>query len=110
MAGKQHVMSKQPRTDFFWSEEREPHLERRREILKAHPEVKKLFGKNPYLPFSTISMVIVQVVVAFFIHKVFLLGIGWGIVAFIAATYFIGASIAHALFLAIHEITQRFSL
>lgn len=90
--------------DFYWVEYREPHLERRREILKNHPEVKQLFGKNPYLPWSTIIMVIVQVAVALNIHYVMDYKFGW--LYFILISYFVGATIAHALFLAIHEITH----
>lgn len=33
-----------PRDDFFWDDQIEPHATRRRQIQKAHPEVKKLFG------------------------------------------------------------------
>ncbi|MCD8528573.1 MAG: hypothetical protein LRY27_00985, partial [Chitinophagales bacterium] len=85
------------RTDFYWVEEREPHLDRRREILKAHPEVKQLFGKNPYLPWSTLIMVAMQVFIALNIHKVVVLPFGW--LYFILISYFVGATIAHALFL-----------
>lgn len=90
--------------DFYWVEWREPHLDRRREILKKHPEVKQLFGKNPYLPWSTALMVIIQVAVALNIHYVVDLKFGW--LYFILLSYFVGATISHALFLAIHEITH----
>ena len=92
------------RKDFYWVEEREPHLQRRREILKKHPEVKKLFGKNPYLPWSSVIMVIIQVAVGLNIHRVMELEYGW--VYFVLLAYFVGATLSHALFLAIHEITH----
>lgn len=90
--------------DFYWVDEREPHLQRRRDILKAHPEVKTLFGKNPYLPYSTIIMVIVQVAVGLNIHRIMDLPFAW--LYFILLAFFVGATISHALFLAIHEITH----
>ena len=98
---------KTPRTDFHWTDTEEPHLARRLAILKAHPEVKKLFGKNPFLPWSTLIMVIVQVAVALYIGEAMaFLGLGWGIPVFIVTAFFVGATISHALFLAVHEITH----
>lgn len=92
------------RKDYYWVEEREPHLDRRREILKSHPEVKTLFGKNPYLPWSTVIMVIIQVAVAINIQKIMDLPFAW--LYFILLAFFVGATISHALFLAVHEITH----
>lgn len=101
-------MSTRAENDYYWSEEKEPHVSRRREILKDHPEIKELFGPNPRLKYSSIFWVIVTVAVSFNIHRIFLLEISsfaqWSL--FIAVTYLIGATIAHAMFLAVHEITH----
>ena len=97
----------QMKEDFYWTDEREPHYERRKEILRKHPEVKQLFTKNPYLPYSTAILVALQVAAALFIHQVFALGAGWGTVVFIVTAYVVGATASHALFLAIHEITHN---
>lgn len=98
--------STKKKDDFYWVDTNEPHLERRMSILKAHPEVKELFGKNPYLPWSTVFLVALQLTTAFFIGNAFTLGLGWGILIFVLAAYFIGATCSHALFLAVHEITH----
>lgn len=94
--------------DYYWSEEKEPHVLRRREILKAHPEIKNLFGTNPMLAVTSTFWVAIQVIIALNIHLVFQQGwsswMEWSI--FLAITYFIGATITHGLFLAVHEITH----
>lgn len=98
-------MSETAKKDFYWSKEREPHLLRRKEILKKHPEVRNLIGPDIKLAFTTIFLVIFQLASAFFIHK--LLELPFGILYFILAAYFIGATVTHSLFLAIHEITHN---
>lgn len=101
-------MTKLPNQEFHWVETAEPHMARRKEILKKHPEVKKLFGVNPKMKFYAFSLVAVQLATAFFIHQVFELGIGlWAWALFLGITYLIGATVAQALFLAIHEITHN---
>tara|TARA_B110000037_G_scaffold199269_1_gene238909 strand:+ start:281 stop:1273 length:993 start_codon:yes stop_codon:yes gene_type:complete len=104
-------MSTIKKDDYYWSDEKEPHVLRRREILKAHPEIKELFGTNPMLAVSSTFWVAVQVFIALNIHRLFdptFLGLetwqAW--LAFVGITYIIGGTIAHALFLAVHEITH----
>lgn len=89
----------EPRKDFYWVEDREPHFQRRKDILQQHPEVTKLFGIDPNLKYWTVGMVIVQLTIALFAHR-----LHW--LPFLLITYFVGATIAQALFLAIHEITH----
>jgi sphingolipid delta-4 desaturase len=88
-----------PRTDFYWVNDREPHFQRRKEILQKHPEVTKLFGIDSNLKYWTVGIVIVQMTIAFYAHQ-----LHW--VPFLLISYFVGATIAQALFLAIHEITH----
>ncbi len=87
------------RTDYYWAEDREPHFQRRKDILKSHPAVTKLFGANPKLKYVTVALVVAQLTIAMFIHN-----LPWW--AFLLVTFVVGATLAQALFLAIHEITH----
>ncbi|MGB0347664.1 MAG: fatty acid desaturase, partial [Balneolaceae bacterium] len=78
----------------------DPHVERRRSILNAHPEVKKLFGRNP-ATFGWISLfVLIQVGVAYLLRNESL----WLV---IVIAYLFGAFINHALFCLKHECTHN---
>ena len=102
-------MDAQIRDDFYWSDQKEPHFNRRKQILKAHPEIKKLYGISTRMKYTTLLWVIIQVVIALNISKLFVYIenpiYAW--IAFLLVTYFVGATIAQALFLVIHEITHN---
>ncbi|MEY3052549.1 MAG: hypothetical protein RLY31_2334 [Bacteroidota bacterium] len=85
--------------DYHWVDDREPHFLRRKEILRKYPEVTRLFGVNPRLKYWTVALVAAQLAIALFIGE-----LHW--FPYVLVSYFIGATIAHALFLAIHEITH----
>lgn len=84
---------------FTWDQNKEPHHERRKLILKENPEVKTLFGTDPWLKYKTLFLVVVQI-----ITPIYLLPENIWLAALIL--FFIGATISHILFLAIHEITH----
>lgn len=73
-------------------------------MMRKYPQIKELFGKNPYLPWATVGLVLLQIVVAANIYRV--ADMAWGALWFVLITFFVGATAAHALFLAIHEITH----
>ena len=102
-------MSTTTRDDFYWSDQKEPHISRRKAILKAHPEIAKLYGISTRMKYTTTFWVIVQVAIALNISKLFdyIEKPAYAWIAFVIITYFIGATIAQASFLVIHEITHN---
>ena len=90
----------QQKNDFVYSEVSEPHRIRTKDILKVHPDIRKLIGKNPNTIFAIIGLVGLQVALAWFTSAQ-----SWWIV-FIAA-YLIGAFADHALFVMIHECAHK---
>jgi len=88
------------RTDFFYSETAEPHRARTRQILKQHPDVRKLIGKNPLTIFAIIGLVGFQIVAAWWLADK-----SWWFV--FAGAYLLGAFADHSLFVMIHECAHR---
>jgi sphingolipid delta-4 desaturase len=88
------------RNDFIYSNTSEPHRIRTRQILKQHPEVRQLIGKNPKTFAFILFLVAFQVAGAWFLAD----KPWWAI--FVAA-YFVGAFVDHALFVMIHECAHR---
>jgi sphingolipid 4-desaturase/C4-monooxygenase len=90
----------QKRNDFYWSDVSHPHNIRRREILKKHPEVRNLTGPDIRLAIVTVLLVAIQLVSAYFASEFNF----WLVLLY---SYIVGATVNHALFLAIHEITHN---
>ncbi len=88
------------RKDFVHVETPEPHRGRTREMLKQHPELRGLIGKNPYSFMAIIGIVALQVLVAYLLS-----GQSWWWV--FGAAYLIGAFADHALFVLIHECAHK---
>ena len=86
--------------DFQYSDQPEPHKQRTRDILKAHPEVREFIGRNPLSAMIVVSVVLLQLVVAFLLKEQ-----SWWL-AMIAA-FVIGAFADHNLFVLIHEATHN---
>ncbi|SFD56973.1 fatty acid desaturase [Spirosoma endophyticum] len=88
-------------TDFVHSNASEPHRIRTRQILKSHPEIKKLIGqKNPTTFWVILGCVILMTGLAYLVRDQ-----SWWIV--VAAAWFIGAFPAHTLFVCIHEAAHN---
>jgi len=88
------------RDDYYWSYTDEPHATRRREILAKYPKVKTLFGHDTRTKYIVFWWVSSQVLMSYLLRNY-----SWGMIALAAYTY--GAIAAHALFLAMHEISHN---
>lgn len=90
----------QPLTDFHYSTGPEPHRIRTKMILKEHPEVRKLIGKNSKTFWVIFGIVSLQVLLAYVLRDK-----PWWIMLIVA--YVIGAFANHALFVMIHECAHN---
>lgn len=88
------------RTDFVYSLDPEPHRIRTRQILKQHPEMRKLIGKNKFTIFAILGLVLFQVLLAWLVRDS-----SWWIV--VGAAYLLGAFADHSLFVMIHECAHH---
>ena len=82
--------------DFYYSDQPNIHLKRKKEIVEKYPEVKELMGPNPYSFFYIVGLGIIQ----FFLSYLFK-DFSWWLILILA--YAIGAFISHALYVLIHE-------
>ncbi|CAE6393450.1 unnamed protein product [Rhizoctonia solani] len=92
-------------SNFLWLMTEEPHRSRRQAILKAHPEVTKLMGYEPLTKYVVGGVVGLQLATAYYLIRV--LHASPLSVPFVLASYAIGGTANHNLFLAIHEITHN---
>jgi len=84
--------------DFEWKSDRYgPHRDRRTAILKAHPEIQKLFVVDPLFKWKVTAMVVFQVISLYLFRD-----LSTTTLMFLA--YFLGGTINHSLMLALHEI------
>ncbi|KAK4188035.1 putative Dihydroceramide delta(4)-desaturase [Podospora australis] len=88
--------------DFFWTYTEEPHRTRRMAIIKAHPEVTKLCGPEPFTKYVVAGVVALQLLCAHLLRDTSFFS--W---RFWATAYVIGATSNQNLFLAIHEISHN---
>ncbi len=91
-------------TDFHQAQYDQPHPQRTRDILKAHPEVRSLIGRNPWTAAIMLFILTLQVSIAYVIGRV--LGPQYWWVAPIAA-FCIGAFCNHTMYVIIHEATHN---
>jgi len=86
----------QRKSDFTYTTELEPHRGRTKAILKAHPEVRNLIGRNPWSIFIILFVVSLQVFISWLLRDA-----QWWWV--LAAAYVFGAFANHSMFVMIHE-------
>jgi sphingolipid delta-4 desaturase len=85
---------------FRWSDTGEPHAERRRALLSAHPEIRELFGPCPRTKYVCIGLVGVQLLTAYLLRDA-----SWWLIGLTG--YLFGGVVNHALLLAIHELSHN---
>jgi len=85
--------------DFTWTPGPEPHCERRKEILRAHPEVKELFRPDPLSAVFCACVVTIQLVSAYLLRDA-----SWPVLLFF--TYVVGGTANHSNVLAAHELSH----
>lgn len=95
-AGGEH----EPRSGFVWSKEREPHAQRRREMLLKYPQIKELYGPCPRTKYLCLALVAAQLGAAFLLRAA-----PWPLIVLVA--YLFGGVLNQALLLAIHELSHN---
>lgn len=88
------------KNDFYHSDTLEPHIGRTKEILKKHPDIKKLMGRNPNTAYFIMGIVAFQIGLAYVSSLS-----PWWVMVILA--YCIGAFCNHALFTLLHECTHN---
>jgi len=86
--------------DFIYSDKREPHRIRTKQILQQHPEMRQLIGKNLHTFYYILGLVGFQVFIAWAVGFY-----SWWWV--VGAAYLLGAFADHALFVMIHECAHH---
>jgi sphingolipid delta-4 desaturase len=86
--------------DFIFSNAPEPHRGRTKQILKQHPQIRNLIGKNNLTFLAIIFLVSSLVLGAWLVADQ-----SWWVI--IAVAYLGGAFAGHALFVMIHESTHK---
>jgi sphingolipid 4-desaturase/C4-monooxygenase len=82
--------------DFYYTDTEEPHKQRTKDILNAHPDVRNLMGRNPFSFVLIVLIVSAQLTVAFLLRDQ-----AWWLT--LIAAYLFGAFANHSLYVLIHE-------
>ncbi len=93
------MITNQRTTRFTQVDYPEPHHDRARRILRAHPSVRKLAGRNPWSAVITLGIVVLQLALAYALRDQpvwIVLPVAW----------LVGAFATHALWVLIHEATH----
>jgi sphingolipid 4-desaturase/C4-monooxygenase len=85
---------------YFWSSEREPHAQRRREMLKKYPQIRELYGPCARTRYVCSAIVALQLGLAYAVSTA-----PWWLVVLVA--YCLGGVLNQALLLAIHELSHN---
>ncbi len=86
---------------FIQSKEPVPHFSRTREILKKHPEIRQLNGRNAMTAIIALLCVVVQVSIGYLLT---IYDQPWWVIAL--AAYCVGAFVNHVVVVIIHEASH----
>ena len=86
--------------DFSHAWEAEPHRARTKELLRTHPEIRRLIGANPYSIVIILTAVTLQMTIG-----ALLASQPWWLIVLTA--FCIGAFLSHALWVMIHECAHN---
>ena len=86
--------------EFVITDQPNPHTKRGREILKQHPEIRRLFKPYPASVAYIVGLVVMQITIAYLLRDTHWLGV-------LLAAYLVGAFASHALFVLIHDATHN---
>jgi sphingolipid delta-4 desaturase len=90
----------QHKNQFIFSANPEPHRARTKEILKKHPQIRELIGKNSMTFLAIIGLVVIQFALA-----ILAANLSW--LWLIVIAYGVGAFVCHSLFVLIHECVHK---
>ncbi|ORC92897.1 putative fatty acid desaturase, putative,sphingolipid delta 4 desaturase [Trypanosoma theileri] len=94
------MIEKQGRNDYYWSNEEYTHATRSRVMLKKYgKEIKKLYGHDPWIWRILTPFILLQLYLGYRASEM-----SW--TTFLLLSYFVGGTITHSSFLAIHEVTH----
>ena len=89
-----------PGRDFTYSATREPHAGRAKEIMKRHPAIRELAGRNPWSALLVLLLVAFQTGAAWLLRE----QAAWVVVG---AAFAVGAFVSHTLWVLIHECSHN---
>lgn len=87
-------------SDYNYSHEAEPHIERCKRMIQEYPQIKELMGRNINSIWYILGIVTLQFVIAFLVKD-----LAWYWV--LAIAWIVGAFANHGLFVLIHECTHN---
>jgi sphingolipid delta-4 desaturase len=91
---------KEKQKDFVYSDKPEPHKQRTKDILAAHPEVRELISRNPFSAVLILIIVGMQITIAILLAEQ-----AWWVALIVA--WLVGAFANHTLFVLIHECAHN---
>jgi len=86
--------------DFIYTDGPNYHIQRRREIIAKHPEIRDLYGAYTPSALYIVLIVAFQLAIAYFLKEQ-----AWWVIAIVA--YAVGAFANHSLYVMIHECTHN---